>query len=237
MCDLQSFEKIIGYKFKDISLLKQALTHASYSNEHPDSPSYERLEFLGDSVLGMIVADKLYNLYPEVDEGILSKMKSYLVKEESLYKYAIKLKFDKFIMLGRSEMQSAGNKKASIVSDCFESVLGAIYKDSNIEVATNWINSVIDEEHFFEARNNLNDYKTTFQEYIQQKGNSKIEYRLVDEKGPAHDKIFTVAVYVNGKFYASGSAGTKKQAEQNAAKKALNMRWKIVFKVFGNSGV
>ena len=224
MIELHSFETIIGYKFNDISLLKQALTHASYSNEHPNAPSYERLEFLGDSILGMIVANKLYSLYPDVDEGVLSKMKSFLVKEESLYKYAINLKFDEFIMLGRSEMQSAGNRKASIVSDCFESVLGAIFKDSGIDVAVNWINSVISEEYFLNARNNLNDYKSTFQEYIQQKGNSKIEYRLVDEKGPAHNKVFTVAVYVNGKFYANGSAGNKKQAEQNAAKKALNMR-------------
>lgn len=224
MFDLENLEKTIGYKFNNIELLKQALTHSSYSNEHANSPSYERLEFLGDSVLGLIVAGDLFDLYPKNDEGVLSRMKSHIVKEETLCKYATSIDIDKYIYLGKSEQQSEGNRKSSIVSDCFESVLGAIYKDGGFETAVKWLSSIIDKNDYLDAKNHLSDYKTTFQEYIQKNGSAKIEYRQVSESGPAHNKTFTVAVYVNGKFYAKGSAGSKKQAEQNAAKKALNMR-------------
>ncbi len=224
MIDLTEFQKELGYVFKNEEYLVNAVTHSSYTNEHTGFPSNERLEFLGDSVLGLVVADKLYSLYPNENEGVLSKIRSHIVKEESLYKLALSMNFDKYILLGNSEIISNGNHKSSIISDSFEAVLAAIYKDGGFATAYEWLKKAIPEDLYFSAKDELNDYKTTFQEYIQRDGSAKIEYKLIEETGPAHSKTFRVGVYVNGKFMAEGIDSSKKHAEQNAAKNALNLR-------------
>ncbi len=223
MENIDLFQKKIGYSFKNEKFLINALTHSSYSNEHTLFPSNERLEFLGDSVLGLIVTNNLYNIFGEFNEGILSKIKAHIVREEALYKFAIGMNFENFILLGNSEKLSDGKHKSSIISDCFEAVVAAIYLDGGFSAAEKWLSKVITKDVYLEAQNNYNDFKTMFQEKHQKKGNAKIVYKLLDEKGPAHLKEFTVGLYLNGKFMAKGVASSKKHAEQNAAKAALNL--------------
>ena len=217
-----SIQQKIGYKFKDIRLLENALTHSSYANEN-HKKSNERLEFLGDSVLSIIMSDYLYKKMSDTNEGDLSKLRASLVCEQSLDKVARRIGLDEALMLGRGEEMSGGRKRPSIVSDAFEAVLAAIYLDSDIETARNWLLPLMkdDIEDAIGGRRS-DDHKTTLQEKIQKNHAGAISYNLVKEEGQAHLKSFTVQVLLDGKKIGTGTGSSKKEAEQNAAKMALS---------------
>ena len=217
-----SIQQKIGYKFKDIRLLENALTHSSYANEN-HKKSNERLEFLGDSVLSIIMSDYLYKKMSDTNEGDLSKLRASLVCEQSLDKVARRIGLDEALMLGRGEEMSGGRKRPSIVSDAFEAVLAAIYLDSDIETARNWLLPLMkDDIEDAIAGRRSDDYKTTLQEKIQKNHAGTISYKLVKEEGQAHLKSFTVHVLLDGKKIGTGTGSSKKEAEQNAAKMALS---------------
>lgn len=217
-----SIQQKIGYKFKDIRLLENALTHSSYANEN-HKKSNERLEFLGDSVLSIIMSDYLYKKMSDTNEGDLSKLRASLVCEQSLDKVARRIGLDEALMLGRGEEMSGGRKRPSIVSDAFEAVLAAIYLDSDIETARNWLLPLMkDDIEDAIAGRRSDDYKTTLQEKIQKNHAGAISYNLVKEEGQAHLKSFTVQVLLDGKKIGTGTGSSKKEAEQNAAKMALS---------------
>ncbi len=220
---MKELEKKIGYCFKNQSLLKTALTHSSYANEHR-CKSYERMEFLGDSVLGIIISDYLYEQMENVNEGELSRIRASLVCEETLAKLSDKLTLGKYIFLGNGEEKSGSRTRASILSDVFEATLAAIYLDSGIDNAKKFIFSIMREELLQALENKAaKDYKSRLQEAVQQRhhGKTKIEYCTVSESGPEHKKSFLVELVINGKKVTTGNGFSKKEAEQQAAKKAL----------------
>ncbi len=221
MQDLEKIQKKIKYKFKHTNLLKMALTHSSFVNEHKESQgSYERLEFLGDAILGFIVNEKIYSLFPNEDEGFMSKLKASVVCEPTLAKFSRELGYREAILMGQSEMQAGGMNRDSVLCDCFESVLAAIYLDSDFENARSWVNSIITEDIYFSDDFRTEDYKTLFQEKIQKSG-ANVSYKIISQSGPDHNKVFEAEVYVNNKAVARGTGTSKKGAEQNAAENAL----------------
>lgn len=215
-------QRRIGYKFKNIRLLENALTHSSYANEK-HLKSNERLEFLGDSVLSVIISDYLYKKMSDTNEGDLSKLRANLVCEQSLDKLARRIGLDEGLMLGRGEEMTGGRKRPSIVSDAFEAVLAAIYLDSDIETARNWLLPLMknDIEDAIAGRRS-GDYKTALQEKIQKQHSGTISYEIIKEEGQAHMKNFTVSVLLDGREIGTGTGSSKKEAEQNAAKMALS---------------
>ncbi len=217
-------EKIIGYSFKDKNILKTALTHSSYSNEH-GCKSYERLEFLGDSVLSVIVSKYLFEVLKEVKEGDLSKIRASLVCEEALANVAHEMGLEAFIILGNGEERAGSMNRPSIMSDVFEAVLGAMYIDSGLDECTEYLLKVMKHKLDEGARRKIaKDYKSLLQELVQQKYHekTKIEYNTVCESGPEHKKFFIIELIINGKKITKGEGGSKKEAEQNAAHKALS---------------
>ena len=219
--DLSKLEQNIGYTFKNINLLKKALTHTSYAYENKVQ-SNEKLEFLGDSILEFVSSKYIYNNYPKLKEGEMTKVRATVVCEESLHKIAQKHNFSDFLYLGKSEAMHQGNRKVAIMADSVEAVIAAIYFDSGLEAAEKFIIDNLAEEIKIASQNvGIKDHKTVLQEKLQVHGNVHIEYRIVDEKGPDHDKTFTAEVRVNGKLLASGTGKSKKQAEMEAASKAL----------------
>lgn len=217
-----SIQQKIGYKFKDIRLLENALTHSSYANEN-HKKSNERLEFLGDSVLSIIMSDYLYKKMSDTNEGDLSKLRASLVCEQSLDKVARRIGLDEALMLGRGEEMSGGRKRPSIVSDAFEAVLAAIYLDSDIETARNWLLPLMkDDIEDAIAGRRSGDYKTALQEKIQKQHSGTISYEIIKEEGQAHMKCFTVRVLLDDREIGTGTGSSKKEAEQNAAKMALS---------------
>ena len=219
---IKDLEAAIGYKFHNITLLQNALTHSSYANEHwHDSlKSNERLEFLGDSILGMVVADHLYRSFPNRPEGELTRMRADMVCETSLAKAAETLGLGQHLLLGHGEMQGGGRKRASILADAMESVIAACYLDGGMIAAKALIEKLILPNVPKEQLQNR-DYKTALQEKVQQKKNQVISYRLISEEGPDHDKHFTVEVLLNGAAVGTGTGSSKKRAEQAAAQNAL----------------
>lgn len=222
---MESLEKRLGYKFNNISLLKNALVHSSYANEvRGDSRSNERLEFLGDSVLSIIVSDHLFNRYPQMPEGELTKLRASLVCEKSLCVFARELGLGQHLLLGKGEDKSGGRERDSILADAFEAVLAAIYIDGGMDVAKKHIfNTVLRDLEHHGDEDSFKDYKTLLQEIIQRNPEETVSYVLVDEQGPDHDKFFTVAVYLNSNVIGQGSGKSKKQAEQMAACQALKL--------------
>lgn len=218
-------QRRIGYKFKNIRLLENALTHSSYANEK-HLKSNERLEFLGDSVLSVIISDYLYKKMSDTNEGDLSKLRANLVCEQSLDKVARRIGLDEGLMLGRGEEMTGGRKRPSIVSDAFEAVLAAIYLDSDIETARNWLLPLMknDIEDAIAGRRS-GDYKTALQEKIQKQHSGTISYEIIKEEGQAHRKNFTVSVLLDDREIGTGTGSSKKEAEQNAAKMALSKDW------------
>lgn len=218
---MKTLEERLGYQFKNRSLLENALTHSSYANEHRDSgmTSNERLEFLGDSVLGMVVADHLYREHPQMPEGELTRTRAAMVCEGSLVEVARALDLGKYLRLGKGEDAGGGRERPSILADATEAVLAAVYLDGGIAQARRAIRTLIlgNEEEMSASR----DYKTALQELIQKESGQKLTYRLVGEEGPDHAKRFSVAVELNGKTVGTGEGRTKKAAEQNAAKAAI----------------
>ena len=218
---LEKLEKNIGYTFKNKDLLKNALTHTSYAYEHKVK-SNEKLEFLGDSILEFISSKYLYNNYPKLKEGEMTKVRATVVCEESLYKIANKHNFSDFLYVGKSEMMHQGNRKVAIMADSVEAVIAAIYFDSGLEEAEKFIIDNLKDEIEIASKNvGMKDHKTVLQEKLQVHGNVDIKYEIINETGPDHDKTFTAQVKLNGKVLAIGVGKTKKQAEMDAADKAL----------------
>ncbi len=213
------FEKL-NIKPKDLRLYKSAFSHSSYVNEHKVKNDYERLEFLGDAVLDLVVADYLYTHYKET-EGEMTKVRASYVCENANYCYATGLGLSKYILVGHGEQKEGGNFKKAIVADIFEALMGAIYIDLGFSTVRNVILKVI--VPYIEDPNVtfFSDYKSSLQEYVQTEQKS-LEYRLINEEGPAHDKRFTVDVVIDDIVYGMGIGTSKKEAEQEAAKAALN---------------
>ena len=219
---IKDLEIAIGYRFKNIMLLQNALTHSSYANEqwHDGLKSNERLEFLGDSILGMVVAQHLFRTFPHRLEGDLTRMRADMVCEKALAKIALQLDLGKHLLLGNGEEQNGGRNRSSILADAVESVLAACYLDGGMPAAENFIKKFVLCNVPTDKPANL-DYKTALQELVQQKKNQQLSYRLVGESGPDHDKEFTVEVFLNGKVVGEGTGTSKKRAEQAAAKMAM----------------
>ena len=217
----EEIEKNIGYRFNNKELLKTALTHTSYANLH-NTQSNEKLEYLGDSILEFITSKYLYNNYENLTEGEMTKVRASVVCEESLYEVACCLKFNCFLITGKGEKSSQGVKNKAILADSIEAVIAAIYLDSNIENAEKFIIDNLKDKIEIESKHaGVKDYKTVLQEKLQENGNVKIEYKIILEKGPDHDKYFVAEVLCDGKILASGSGKSKKNAEMQAAKTAL----------------
>ena len=219
---IKDLEAAIGYRFKNISLLQNALTHSSYANErwHNSLMSNERLEFLGDAILGMTVAKYLYQTFPDRPEGELTRMRADMVCEQTLAKVAARIELGRHLLLGNGEDQGGGRTRNSILADAVESVIAACYLDGGLESAQRCIEQFILVEVPVKQLHNA-DYKTALQELVQQKKNQVLAYTLVGESGPDHDKKFDVEVKLNGVVVGSGSGSSKKRAEQDAARCAL----------------
>ena len=219
---IKDLETAIGYRFRNISLLQNALTHSSYANErwHNSLLSNERLEFLGDSVLGMLVAEYLYRTFPDRPEGELTRMRADMVCEKTLANVANSIGLGEHLMLGHGEEQSRGRTRNSILADAMESVIAACFLDGGMEAAEDFVKRFILVEVPVKKLNNA-DYKTALQELVQQKKNQVLAYTLIGESGPDHDKQFTVEVSLNGKAVGQGTGTSKKRAEQMAAQAAI----------------
>lgn len=217
----EEIEKIIDYTFKNKELLRTALTHTSYANVH-GVQSNEKLEYLGDSILEFITSKYLYNNYKKLKEGEMTKVRATVVCEQSLFEVAKRLDFSEFLITGRSEKSSEGVKNKAILADSVEAVIAAIYLDSNLENAEKFIIRNLKDAIEIESKHvGVKDYKTVLQEKLQEHGNVKIEYEIILEKGPDHDKYFVAQVLCDGKILAKGSGKSKKNAEMQAAKSAL----------------
>ena len=222
--NLENLEENIGYHFKNKELLKNALTHTSYAYEHHVA-SNEKLEFLGDSILDFVSSEFMYNKYTNLKEGEMTKVRATVVCEESLYKIAKLHNFSDFLLLGKSEVMTGGNKRPAILADSVEAVIAAIFIDGGLEEAKRFIIKNLDKEIDIATKNvGKKDYKTVLQEELQKNGDVKIEYTIIKETGPDHDKRFEAEVSLNGKVLATGKGKSKKEAEMQAAKKAMAQR-------------
>lgn len=219
--NIDKIEKSIKYSFNNKDLLKTALTHTSYANEN-GIPSYEKLEFLGDSILEFISSKYLYNKYTNLTEGELTKVRAQVVCEDSLKEVAKKHKFYNYILVSKSEQISGGNRKSAILADCVEAVIAAIYFDGGLECAEEFIVDNLNETIEYATNHiGMKDYKTVLQEKLQENGEVHIEYNILKESGPDHDKTFEVEVSCNKNVLAKGIGKSKKMAEMEAAKEAL----------------
>ena len=219
---IKDLETAIGYRFHNISVLQNALTHSSYANErwHDSLKSNERLEFLGDSVLGMLVAEYLYGNFPDRLEGELTRMRADMVCEKALAKVAVRIGLGKHLLLGKGEEQNGGRNRDSILADALESVIAACYLDGGMDAARAFVNAFVLTDVPVSKLNNT-DYKTMLQEFVQQKRDQVLVYTLVGESGPDHDKQFLVELTLNGTVIGRGAGTSKKRAEQDAARVAL----------------
>lgn len=227
MKSMKALQKQIGYTFKDESLLKLALTHSSYANENKfeDVDYNERLEFLGDSVLGVIISRYVFEKYPEYREGELTKTRSKMVCESTLAECAKAIDLGQHMFFGKGEALTGGRTRKSILADAFEALLAAIYLDSNFETVEKMIFKLMQEKiDMAEAGLIVDDYKTYLQELVQVKKENRIKYELMDESGPDHQKKFITAVKLNQKTIGTGEGSSKKESEQEAAKNALRRK-------------
>jgi len=218
---LDILEKNISYKFKEKSFVNEALTHSSYANEKKNVQCNERMEFLGDAVLSIIVADYLFSKYQNKSEGDLSKIRASLVCEKALSGYAKEISLGDFLFLGRGEKNSGGRERASILADAFEAVIAAIYLDSGMDEARDFVLPFIMRELEKPVHAPFKDYKTVLQEIVQQNSGERLEYVLVEENGPDHNKHFVYEVHLNSNVIGRGGGRSKKEAEQQAAREAL----------------
>ena len=219
---IKDLEVAIGYRFQNISLLQNALAHSSYANErwHDSLKSNERLEFLGDSILGMVVAEYLYRNFPDRPEGELTRMRADMVCENSLAAVADKVGLGQHLLLGHGEERFGGRQRASILADAMESVIAASFLDGGMEAARGIVERFILPNVPVKRLHNA-DYKTALQELVQQKKNQILSYVLAGESGPDHDKVFVVEVSLNGTVVGRGTGSSKKRAEQEAARDAI----------------
>lgn len=221
---MEELQRLIGYRFKDEKLLYEALSHSSFANENKKSRrSNERLEFLGDSVLSIIVSDHIFKHFRHIPEGELTKLRASLVCENALYEFSKKIRLGEMIFLGKGEEQTGGRERPSIVSDAFEAVIAAIYLDGGIEAARPYVLSFIPKDISPQGAKALHDYKTELQEVIQRNPEERVEYQIKSESGPDHDKHFVVEVRLNSNVIGEGSGRSKKSAEQAAAREALRL--------------
>lgn len=216
---LKALENELGYTFQNPALLDRALTHSSYANEREALGDNERLEFLGDSVLGFITAEYLFSEHKGVPEGELTRLRAYAVCEKSLDVYAREIGLGDYLLLGKGEERTGGRERASVLSDAFEAVIAAIYLDGGMEPAKKFVLRFV--HPYVEAKPVFKDYKTMLQEVTQKNPGETLEYVLVSESGPDHDKHFEVEVHLNSNVIGRGSGPSKKKAEQDAAREAL----------------
>ena len=218
---MTTLEQKIGYMFHDRSLLETALTHSSYANEKKNSESYERLEFLGDSVLGFLTAAFLYGRTPAIPEGRMTKLRAELVCEQSLYEIARKLDLGEEMRLGRGAERGGERQRPSILADMVEAIIAAIYLDGGLDEAARFVHTQLLDHAQLEEEYHPADHKTALQELLQRDGECSIRYEEISESGPDHAKTFTFRVVINGDPSGEGSGRTKKEAEQAAAAMAL----------------
>jgi ribonuclease-3 len=223
---IHRLEANIGYVYKNKENAFLAITHSSYAYEHRQKgiSSNERLEFLGDSVLNFIITDRLYKEASDMPEGDMSKLRASVVSEASLSQCAQQIKLGEVLLLGKGEEMTGGRQRSSILADATEAIIGSLYLDGGLKASEYFVERFLHENYVKAISGTLFcDFKTKLQEEIQKKGNSAIHYTVIAEKGPDHNKLFTVAVMVNNRKLGEGIGKTKKEAEQNAAGNALEV--------------
>ncbi len=220
--ELQLFQRHTGIRFRELEFLNQAFTHRSFANELGESAeNNERLEFLGDSVLGLVVSEYLYESLPDQPEGELARIKSFVVSEASLSEIARGLRVDNFILIGRGEEYSGGRSKKAILADCLEAIIGAYYLDSGFAAAERFVHGMlIPEINKVLENRHAKDYKTLLQEHVQKRLKTYPKYRVVQKTGPDHDRTFWIEVHIGDRSFGAGKGKNKKEAEQEAARLA-----------------
>jgi ribonuclease-3 len=222
---LAEFQQILGYRFRDEELLSRALTHRSFTNERREtsSPNNERLEFLGDTVLGFLIGELIYRSFPNLQEGALSKIKAHLVSAATLSEKGRALGIGRYLRMGTGEARSGGAEKLSLLADGFEAVVAAVYLDGGLPAAGAFISRIFiaDVSGIDIGDLSFHDYKTALQESAQALGLPLPDYRIVDEYGPDHEKTFVVEVFWNGQAFALARGASKREAQRKAAKEAL----------------
>lgn len=216
---INSFMQRIGYTFKKPERLLTALTHRSYTGEHPGTPHNERLEYLGDAALGLIAGRMLYLAMPDAPEGVLSRMRAAIVSEQPLARYAVQWGIPQLLRLGRGEELTHGREKPSILSDAYEAITGALYLDGGLEAASLFVEADL-RQRVATIHQEVLDHKTALQEWAQARAMEPIEYRLLEQSGPAHDRRFIMQAFIGNKLMGQGSGRSKKEAEQAAAQQA-----------------
>lgn len=221
---MKELQKNIGYSFQNEELLKNALTHSSYAHEHKH-PEWcnERLEFLGDSILSIVVSDYLFHSYPQTPEGELTRIRAASVCEKALCRFAKAIHLGEFLLLSRGEMNTGGRNRPSILADAFEALIAAIYLDGGMDPAKAFILQYVTPALQQKQKGAYKDFKTLLQEVIQQNPEDRLTYLLVEESGPDHDKCFKYEVHINSNLVGTGVGRSKKEAEQAAAKEALEL--------------
>ena len=221
--DLRHLQQSLNIHFKNRQLLKQAFTHASYVNEHRfgQHQDNERLEFLGDAVLELTVSEFLFEAHPNRPEGELTKLRAAIVCEPSLVKFAEALQFGQYVLLGKGEELTGGRMRPALLADVFESFIGALYLDQGLEVVRSFLTKYVFSQVSQEGKMQINDFKTRLQEFTQQHNMGLLEYRIVEERGPAHEREFVSEVHMGEECLGSGTGRSKKEAEQQAAAQAL----------------
>jgi ribonuclease III len=218
-----NFQEKLNVQFKNEQLLQQAFTHSSYVNEHRGRPheDNERLEFLGDAVLELTISNYLYDKHPTMNEGELTKLRAAIVCEPSLVQFANQLDFGKLVLLGKGEELTGGRERPALLADVFEAFVGALYLDKGIEAVVSFLKQVVFPKIDTGAFSHVMDYKSQLQEVVQRDNFGKLDYQIIEEKGPAHNREFSAAVTLNGDEIGTGYGRSKKEAEQHAAKIAL----------------
>ncbi|MBA4494732.1 ribonuclease III [Paenactinomyces guangxiensis] len=227
--DLTGMEQAAGVTFHNKKLFLQAFTHTSYAHERKNSgfhPDNERLEFLGDAILELVVSEYLFHRYPEMSEGELTRTRARVVCEPSLASFAKELDFGRLVRLGKGEEMTGGRTRPSLLADLFEAFIGALYLDQGLDVVKNFLHTVVFPKVSDEWLARMTDAKSQLQEMVQQERMGPLEYRIVDMQGPAHDRHFVAEVYLENKKLGQGSGRSKKEAEQQAATQALK-HWPI----------
>ncbi|WP_243386819.1 ribonuclease III [Bacillus kexueae] len=221
--EFRDFQQKIGITFSNEKLLYQAFTHSSYVNEHRKKPyeDNERLEFLGDAVLELTISQYLYEMYPTMSEGDLTKLRAAIVCEPSLVSFANELSFGQLVLLGKGEELTGGRQRPALLADVFEAFIGALYLDQGLQVVVQFLEKIVFPKINEGAFSHVMDFKSKLQELIQRDGKGILEYRILEEKGPAHNREFVATVSLNGETLGTGTGRSKKEAEQHAAEQAL----------------
>lgn len=221
MMNWTQLENQLNISFQNASLISEAFTHSSYVNEHKDATHNERLEFLGDAVLQLAVSQYLFRKYPEWPEGKLTFVRSAIVREEALYRLAKELSLGQYIRMGRGEEMSGGRERPSMLADVFEAFVGALYLDAGWDAVISFLQQVMFPSIEAYVARGVIDAKSRLHEKVQQIAKGSIEYVVVEQRGPANDRVFVIEVRIEGVPYGQGTGRTKKEAEQEAASKAL----------------